>query len=141
MNFRFALCLVGAAWIVSACAGTKKVEPVAAAPAPASSWQLYQTGIASWYGGRRHHGRPTASGERFDQNAMTAAHRRLPFKTRVRVTNLKTGRWCIVRINDRGPYVRGRVIDLSLRAAREIGAYNQGLAKVRIEVADPGSWE
>lgn len=77
-------------------------------------------GTGSWYG-PGFHGRKTASGERFNQNAHTAAHRRLPFGTRVKVTNLRNHRSTVVRITDRGPYIRGRVIDLSKAAARSIG--------------------
>src|SRR5262245_38735170 len=78
-------------------------------------------------------GRPTASGEPFDMYAMTAAHRRLPLGTMVRVKNLDNGREVVVRINDRGPYVRGRVIDLSYGAARELGMLDAGLAHVELE--------
>lgn len=96
-------------------------------------WRSYESGKASWYGGRWH-GRRTASGERYDQHSMTAAHKKLPFNTRVRVTNLKTGKSCIVRINNRGPYTRGRVIDLSVAAAKEIGGYASGVSVVKLEV-------
>jgi rare lipoprotein A len=92
-----------------------------------------QIGIASWYGGR-HQGRLTASGEVFDENKLTAAHRTLPLVTRARVTNLENGRSIAVRVNDRGPYINGRVIDLSTRAAQELGMTEQGLARVQIEV-------
>lgn len=92
-----------------------------------------QFGIASWYGGR-HQGRLTASGEVFDENKLTAAHRTLPLITWARVTNLENGRSIAVRVNDRGPYIDGRVIDLSTRAAEELGMTAQGLARVEIEV-------
>jgi rare lipoprotein A len=88
-----------------------------------------ETGIASWYRDKR-----TASGERFQINALTAAHRKLPFGTKVRVVDLKTGKSIIVRINDRGPYIRGRIIDLTVGAARQLGIYERGIAKVRVEV-------
>lgn len=88
-----------------------------------------QTGIASWYRDYR-----TASGERFNLNALAAAHRSLPFGSKVRVIDLKTGNSVIVRINDRGPYIRGRIIDLTVGAARELGIYYRGIARVRIEV-------
>jgi rare lipoprotein A (peptidoglycan hydrolase) len=91
-----------------------------------------QVGIASWYG-RDHQGHRTASGERFDMHSPTAAHRTLPFDTVVRVTRLDTGRAVTVRINDRGPYERGRVIDLSAAAARTLEIGNDGEAEVRIE--------
>ena len=92
-----------------------------------------QTGKASWYGGRWH-GRLTANGERYDQNSMTAAHKTLRFGTKVRVTNLWTKKSCIVRVNNRGPYVKGRVIDLSVAAAKEIGSYWSGVVPVKLEV-------
>jgi rare lipoprotein A len=92
-----------------------------------------QTGVASWYG-PQHHGRRTANGERFDMNGLTAAHATYSFGTRVRVTLLATGRSVEVRINDRFPNYKGRVIDLSRAAAREIGLMARGTGKVRIEV-------
>lgn len=91
---------------------------------------LTQVGIASWYG-PRFHGRKTASGERFDQNAMTAAHRTLRFGSFV-VVFRPNGRSVIVRINDRGPFIRGRIIDLSRAAATELGMRNAGLARVTV---------
>lgn len=91
-----------------------------------------QTGRASWYG-KRFNGRRTASGERFDMNAMTAAHKTLPLAAYVRVTNTANQKTVVVRINDRGPYVRGRVIDLSYAAGRELGLQRTGIARVKIE--------
>jgi rare lipoprotein A len=92
-----------------------------------------QVGVASWYGSQ-HQGRLTANGQRFDEHKLTAAHRSLPLDTRVRVTNLENGRHVDVTVNDRGPYIDGRVIDLSTRAARQLGMMKEGLALVRIEV-------
>ena len=91
------------------------------------------TGIASYYGGK-FHGKRTASGEVFNKNAMTAAHRSLPFGTKVKVTNLRNGRTVLVRVNDRGPHVRGRIIDLSQAAAKKIGLSHAGTARVKLEV-------
>lgn len=91
-----------------------------------------QIGKASWYG-HEFRGRRTASGARFEPNAMTAAHRTLPLGTVVRVTNLRNGRSVTVRINDRGPFIRHRDLDLSLGAARAIGMLNRGVAPVLIE--------
>ena len=91
------------------------------------------TGIASYYGGK-FHGKRTASGEIFNKNAMTAAHRNLPFGTKVKVTNLRNGRTVLVRVNDRGPHVRGRMIDLSQAAAKKIGLSHAGTARVKLEV-------
>ena len=90
-------------------------------------------GLASWYG-PGFHGRRTASGKRFDMAALTAAHRSLPFGSRVRVTNLTNGRSVIVRINDRGPYVKPRIIDLSRAAARELDFLEDGITRVRIDL-------
>lgn len=90
------------------------------------------TGDASYYGSR-HQGKRTASGERFDQGSLTAAHRQLPFGTRVKVTNLDNDKSVIVRINDRGPHTRGRLIDLSRAAAEQIGMLRSGVAPVRVQ--------
>jgi rare lipoprotein A len=94
---------------------------------------VVQHGQASWYG-KPFHGRRTASGERYDMHARTAAHRKLPFGTRVRVTNLENGKETVVRINDRGPFVQGRVIDLSFGAASQIQMVQAGVVKVRLEI-------
>ncbi|MBU1109159.1 MAG: septal ring lytic transglycosylase RlpA family protein [Candidatus Riflebacteria bacterium] len=99
--------------------------------APAEAY--YQTGIASWYGAE-YQGRSTASGELFDKNAMTAAHKDLAFGTWVQVNNLDNGYRVRVRINDRGPFVEGRIIDISERAAEELGMKAAGIANVGIEV-------
>jgi rare lipoprotein A len=88
-------------------------------------------GLASYYG-RKFNGRRTASGERYDMHAMTAAHPGLEFGSRVEVTNLKNGRKVQVRINDRGPFIKGRIIDLSYAAAKKIGMLSQGVVKVRV---------
>ncbi len=95
--------------------------------------RFVQVGVASWYG-PGFHGRKTASGEVFNMHAFTAAHRSLPFGTLVRVTYLKTGKSVVVRINDRGPWKRGRIIDLSYAAARAIGLLRDGTGRVRLEV-------
>jgi rare lipoprotein A (peptidoglycan hydrolase) len=115
-------------------------EPLAARPAAtagelACAPSFSQFGTASWYGAAFHL-RQTASGEPFDMNDLTAAHRFLPLNTVVRVTNLHNGKSVVVRINDRGPYVRGRTIDLSSYAAKQLGMRNSGLAPVRIDVFD-----
>jgi rare lipoprotein A len=94
-----------------------------------------QQGVASFYSDALH-GRRTASGERYDKAALTAAHKSLPLGTRVRVTRLSTGDSVVVRINDRGPFVKGRVIDLSHRAARALGITEKGVVKVRLEVLE-----
>ena len=92
-----------------------------------------QTGIASYYAKKFHH-RKTASGERFDNNSMTAAHKTLPFGTDVKVTNINNGKSVTVRINDRGPFVKGRIIDLSRAAFSQIADLNRGVVKVQIRV-------
>lgn len=92
-----------------------------------------ETGVASWYG-PNFHNKPTANGEVFDQNAISAAHRTLPLPTVVRVTNLGNGRALVVRVNDRGPFAHGRILDLSKRAAQLLGFERQGVARVRVQV-------
>lgn len=94
---------------------------------------MVEEGIASYYGDE-FDGRPTSNGEIFDKDQYTAAHRTLPFNTKVKVTNLANGRTVVVRINDRGPFVTDRIIDLSLAAAREIRLVGPGTVKVRLEV-------
>jgi peptidoglycan lytic transglycosylase len=95
----------------------------------------YQVGSASWYG-KQFHGRTTASGEDFDMFEFTAAHRKLPLGTFVKVTNLKNGKWIIVRVNDRGPYVGNRIMDLSYSAARMLN-FRDGVERVRIDLIQP----
>ena len=93
----------------------------------------YQTGVASWYG-PNFHGKTTANGEVFDMNKLTAAHKSLPFNTRVRVVDLTSGKKVVVRINDRGPFIKGRIIDLSRRAAEKLGIIDSGTAKVGLKI-------
>jgi rare lipoprotein A len=107
-----------------ACAFLLPVTLHTSAPAEA------QSGIASYYKS----GRLTANGERFNPNGYTAAHRYLKFGTRVRVTNLRNGRSVIVRINDRGPFVGGRIIDLAYGAAKAVGLHNSGIARVQVAI-------
>lgn len=93
-------------------------------------------GLASYYA-PKFHGRKTASGERYDKHELTAAHRRLPFGTIVHVVNLRNGKSVDVRINDRGPFIRGRIIDLSYAAAKQVGMLRDGVVKVSITAAVP----
>ena len=109
-----------------------QVKKVSYSPVSAKS-TFSSSGVASYYG-PGFHGRRTANGERFDMHAMTAAHRTLPFGTLVKVTNLSNGKSTVVRVNDRGPYVGNRVIDLSVAAAKEIGSTGSGTARVNLEV-------
>jgi len=99
--------------------------------APTSLGVPIERGIASWYG-PRFHGRATASGERYNMNDLTAAHPSLPFGTKLGVRNTRTGREVVVRVNDRGPFARNRVIDLSFAAAREVGVVGPGTASVEL---------
>ncbi|HHD82182.1 MAG TPA: septal ring lytic transglycosylase RlpA family protein [Campylobacterales bacterium] len=92
-----------------------------------------QIGKGSWYG-KKFQGKRTASGEKYNMYAYTAAHKTLPFNTMVEVTNLSNNRKVIVRINDRGPYARGRIIDLSYLAAKKLGYVNKGVAKLKLKV-------
>jgi rare lipoprotein A len=119
-------------------------EPVAApAPLPAPAPRCIETvaydelGRASWYG-EKYHGRTTASGDVFDMEQMTAAHRVLPFGTPIKVTNLDNGRSVTLVVNDRGPFVRGRVVDVSRRAATDLGFLHAGLARVRVTASSCG---
>lgn len=112
--------------------------PVVTEPPESPVPGLEQVGIASWYG-MPHHGRRTASGEIYDMNRMTAAHKTLPFGTRVLVTNRDTKRTAEVRINDRGPFIKGRILDVSYAAARQLGVAAEGIFPVRLRViALPG---
>ena len=106
------------------------------APEPAGlESAAFVDGVASYYG-REHHGKKTANGEIFDMNKLTAAHRSLSFGSQVKVTNLSNQRSVIVRINDRGPYYQGRIIDLSLAAAERLEMVKAGITKVKLEVLD-----
>jgi len=106
---------------------------------PLSSAAGYnETGTASWYG-TKFHGKKTANGERYDMHAMSAAHKTLPMPTMVRVTNLNNGRSIVVRVNDRGPFAKSRIIDLSYAAARALGYDNEGTAPVRVEALSQNS--
>lgn len=145
------LALALAALLLAGCGGGKRRRatyipppPPSAPSAPDTSTPqaraggkvLYsEVGLASWYG-PPYHNRKAANGEIYDQDAMTAAHRTLPFGSLVRVTNLKTGTAVLVRINDRGPFVPGRVIDLSRAAAKAADVWRPGVAKVRLEVLE-----
>ena len=136
----FRILLVTFSFVLVACAGTsptsqkgdyytvagKRYYPIA------SSSGFVQRGLASWYGGQ-FHGRLTSNGERYNMYGRTAAHKTLPFNTYVRVTNLRNGRKTIVRINDRGPFVSGRIIDLTYTSAHELAMVEDGVVPVKIE--------
>ena len=144
-----ALCLaanVGAATVPNhqqpqAKASANPMAPKAAPKTPKSQktakteQKPYQVGSASWYG-KQFHGKTTASGEDFDMFEFTAAHRKLPLGTFVKVTNLKNGKWIIVRVNDRGPYVGNRIMDLSYSAARMLN-FRDGVERIRIDLIQP----
>ena len=130
-------CLPGCAVLVPDAAQRESIEAVQEDGESGLESAPLERGIASWYG-LPFHGRRTASGERFDMNALTAAHPTLPFGTRVRVRSLVNGREVTVRINDRGPYARGRIIDLSHAAARAIGLLSRGTKAVELTVVDGG---
>ncbi len=152
-----AVAMVAVSGLLAGCAGEQaKVEtksPVVAEPTgkptgikvgrpyrikghwytPKVDWDYREEGYASWYG-RKFHGRKTASGERYNMNKMTAAHKTLPLPTMVRVTNLENGRKLDLRVNDRGPFSKGRIIDVSKAAAHRLGFRNKGVARVRVEI-------
>ena len=128
---RAALLLAAAAFLllVARCASTPSKAPTT----PADWSRFRQEGEASWYG-PTFHGKTTANGERYNMLHMTAAHKQLPFNTLVKVTNLHNGMSTVVRINDRGPFLKGRILDLSYAAARALGANSPGVIKIRLEV-------
>ncbi len=128
------LTMAAGTFLLSGC--HRRRQPVAVPQRPSASIIQGERGIASWYG-YPYHGRRTSSGEVYNMHDMTAAHRTLPFGTRVRVHNLDNGRSAIVRINDRGPFVEGRIIDLSNAAAKAIGM--SGLAPVSLEILSLGT--
>ena len=121
----------------------KKPPPVVRPAVPAhpvdpesiSTDKAYQIGIASYYG-KKFHGRKTANGETFNMYKLSAAHRVLPLGTVVKVTHLEKGRWVVVKVNDRGPYIEGRILDLSFAAALELEMVQQGTARVMIEIVE-----
>jgi len=117
--------------LMTGCAATPR--SIKSAPAGPPSPAAATIGMASYYG-KQYHGRKTASGEIYDMNKMTAAHRTLPFGVRVRVTELSSQRSVVVRINDRGPFARDRIIDVSLAAARRLGMIQSGHVNVKLEV-------
>jgi rare lipoprotein A len=121
------------ALIAGGCASTSVEAPRSTIREQPPRGANAQEGKASWYG-REQHGQLTASGERFDMHALTAAHRTLRLGTRVRVTNLRNGRQVVVRINDRGPYGRGRIIDVSYAAAQALDMLDAGVVPARVEV-------
>ena len=127
---RYLLCVVACAIVLAGCAKkkTKIAVPVSAPPAGTT-----ERGLASWYG-HPYHGRAAADGEIYDMETLVAAHRTLPFQTRVRVRNLSNDKSVDVRIIDRGPFVQGRVIDLSHAAAKEIDLIGPGVGQVEITV-------
>jgi rare lipoprotein A len=145
----FNAAVLALALLFGACSQSARMAPAEPGPLPAqaaagkggqarASIGYDQIGMASWYGGR-HHGRRTASGTRFDMEALTAAHRSLPFGTVVLVENLANGRSIELRITDRGPYLEGRIIDLSLAAARRLGLEQQGVGLVGLTILSPTS--
>ncbi len=125
--------------LVAGCTSGRRDAPLAAKPGPEvrveAGWS--EEGLASWYG-EPYHGRPTASGPRYDMNEMTAAHRTLPFGTVVRVRNLESSSVADVVINDRGPFVAGRVLDLSRAAAEKLGVIGPGVVPVHVSVVRLG---
>jgi len=130
VSHRFAVCLfLLGSFLASGCAGHR---PSLSYAHPASQSHV-EEGLASWYG-PGFHGHKTANGERFNQKAMTCAHRNLPFGSKVKVTNLDNDKSVVVTVNDRGPFVRSRIVDLSKGAAQEIDLIRTGTAAVRVEI-------
>ena len=124
-------CAAVLAVTLAACAQRSAPVPTAPVAAAPQCVPFAQRGVASWYGST-HHGRRTASGAPFDMNGLTAAHRTLPLGTEIEVENLENGRKLVVTVNDRGPYVRSRILDLSRAAAQRLGFSHDGTARVRL---------
>jgi len=124
--------------VFAGCIAAPRFTSSKPAPSPANGTvEMTEEGVASYYA-EEFNGRMTSSGEKYDMNQMTAAHRTLPFNTRVRVTNESSGQSVVVRINDRGPFKNDRIIDLSLAAAKSISLITTGTAMVRLEVLSLG---
>ena len=136
MNDEFLVFVSLVCSLLASCGPSQRFAEFATSGVPDSHHQL--SGIASYYSDE-FNGRKTANGETFDMHDLTAAHRTLPFNTVVSVTNLDNGKEVQVRINDRGPFVGDRVIDLSLKAAREIDLVSKGTARVSLEIVEMGS--
>jgi rare lipoprotein A len=130
--------LAAALTLVGVLAGCGTTSRIVRAPVSEDLLGPVQTGYASWYG-KAHQGRLTTSGEIYDMYKLTAAHPALPMGTRLHVTNLKNGRSVSVRVNDRGPFVDGRILDLSYAAARKLGVIGDGVVLVRIRVVSTPS--
>lgn len=133
--------LITAIAIILASCGMVKNVSANQTPVVQTEWTISSTqhGKASWYGVRCNGGTRTASGVKLQDNASYAAHKTLPMGTKVKVTNMKTGKSEIVKIVDRGPYIKGRIIDVTSGVAKRIGFYNNGVAKVKLEVIKYGN--
>jgi rare lipoprotein A len=125
------LVLILSLMLLSTCGAPKQKRHYRSHPQAKPLIKKQFKGMASWYGGK-FHGRKTASGEKFNKNKLTAAHRNLPFGTKIKVTNLSNGKKVVLRINDRGPFIKSRVLDVSRKAAKELGFLNQGKTKVHV---------
>lgn len=133
LGFLVGLAIFGASFSTAAIAGKPIKKIGTTLNGEGVSVLRTERGMASWYG-PGFHGNRCANGEIYNQYGLSAAHRTLPFGTRVRVTNLNNDRSVVVRINDRGPFIRGRIIDLSKGAAQEIGMITSGVAPVKVEI-------
>lgn len=124
-------------------AAKPEVEKEAPKPAPKTKKKSLATyyGIASWYSVKTNFGTKTASGRPFSNNAYTAAHKTLPMGTKVRVTNLSNGLSEELTITDRGPYIKGRIIDVSIGSGKRLGFYSRGITRVKVEVLKRGNWK
>jgi rare lipoprotein A len=137
--------LAGPVWlpvlaVLSGCAVGPAVREMMGPPMSCKDAENYrEEGLASWYGSF-HQGRPTASGERFDTRKLTAAHRRLPLGSQVKVANPENGREAVFKINDRGPFVIDRIVDVSQSGAQKLGFERDGIAPVKLEVIACGKW-
>lgn len=135
-SFKYGMGLLFLFPMLSACSGSLSKAPVVPQVNPVSFYETEllheEEGYASWYG-PGFYGRKTASGQRFTKHKFTCAHRKLPFGTRLQITNLQNGKSIEVTVNDRGPFIKGRVVDLSYAAAKEIGLIKAGAAPVKVK--------
>jgi rare lipoprotein A len=132
-------CAVAGLIALSAKSEARSSAAIGLSPLTVMPKEEYQTGVASWYG-QEFQGNATASGETFDSNGFTAAHLTLPFGTTIRVTNLKNNKNILLRVNDRGPHIGRRLLDVSWAAAKRLGFVNSGTTPVRVEVVTYPKW-
>ena len=142
ISFLLSLCFILASCTKSISKGEANLPPIKKAPAPSAKKKAITTqhGLASWYSIKTNYGTKTASGRTLRNNAYTAAHKHWPMGSKVRVTSKFNGKSEILTITDRGPYVKGRIIDVTIGSAKRLGFYSRGITKVKVELLERGNW-